>query len=442
MFIGRETELRFLNHYYGIEGSQILVVYGQKGVGKTTLIKEFASGYQYSYYHARACSEREQRYQWATELQEKDISVSKYPEYTEIFDALLNDAEDGKKILILDEFHHFVKSDDTFLGQLIQYISKQSKKCMIILCTSAAGWVENSMIQKIGTLASSLSGLLKVRELKFKDMVQIFPEFSKEDNMLIYAALGGAPGLWKSFSPELNAKENIIMHLINKDSRLYREMSVFMAEELREPAVYNTLLASMSLGCTKLNDIYLHTGFSRAKISVYLKNLMELDLVEKMYSFESDGYANTKKGIYRISNPYVRFYFRFLFPYQSKLQELSPKEFYEQVVEKSYPQFVEEAYRRVCREFMAERFKSTGEWIGKTGNLDIVARDEEDHFAVCVCSYARRLGLADFKQLVFHMQQAKIEAETVVMFCEKGFDEELMEITKQANVFLKKLLSD
>ena len=66
MFIGREAELKFLEHYYVGEGSQILVVYGQKGVGKTTLLKHFTEGKKSAYYLARACAAREQRYQWAT----------------------------------------------------------------------------------------------------------------------------------------------------------------------------------------------------------------------------------------------------------------------------------------------------------------------------------------------------------------------------------------
>lgn len=442
MLVGREAELKFLNNYYTMNGNHIIVVYGQKGVGKTTLLKNFAKDYNSTYYQARSCSEREQRYQWGNELGKEGYALPPYPSYTDLLDALIPKEASDKHILIIDEFHHFVKGDELFMSKLIQYIQTCPKQCLVLLCTSASGWVENSMIQKIGALASSLSGLLKVRGLKFQDMKYLFPQYDKTQSMLIYAALGGIPGLWNSFFPNMTAKENIIYHLINKDSRLYREMSVFMAEELREPAVYNTLLATMAKGCTKLNELYLHTGFSRAKISVYLKNLMEIDLVEKMYSFESDGYANTKKGIYHISNPYVRFYFHYLFPNQSKLQEISPREFFHEFVEDSYPDFVEEAYRKVCKEYMSERYKTVGEWIGKTGNLDIVAKDSDGKIVVCACSYAHQMTYEDFEGIVFHMEQAKIQADTVIMFCEKGFDENLQEISRKANVILQGVLID
>lgn len=442
MFIGRKAELEFLNHYYGLGGSQLLLVYGQKGVGKTVLLKHFSKDIGYHYYRARACSDREQRYQWGIEQQKEQDRLPRYPEYQEIFNSIFSGRSNKKQILIIDEFHYLVKGDEKFFPELTAFVHGREKDspCMILLCSSASGWVENSMIRKIGPSASALSGLLKIHEFSFHEMMSLFPGYSMEDGMMIYAALGGVPGLWNSFSSKLSAKENIIQNLIYRKSRLYGEISVYMAEELREPAVYNTLLTAMARGCTKLNDMYRHTGFSRAKISVYLKNLMELDLVEKIYSFESEGYANTKKGIYQISNSYVRFYFRYLFPNQSKLQELSPEEFYCDVVADSYPDFTEEAYRRICREQMSDNCIFVGEWIGKTGNLDIVAKDTGGHITVCACSYARQMTVQDYEWLEYHIRQAKIRPDRIKLFCEKGFDSRLRQMAKDLNISLHSVL--
>lgn len=437
MFIGREAELRFLEHYYAGDKSQILVVYGQKGVGKTTLLKHFMKGKKSSYYLARSCSGREQRYQWASELLEAGREVRKYPEYEELFRVLSD-----KNILVIDEFHHIIKADDTFMGALVEYCRTSSESVLVILCTSASGWVENSMIPKIGSMATALSGLLKVRELRFMDMRKLFSTYSYKDSIQIYAALGGIPGLWNSFSPECSAADNIINNIVERQSRLHEEMSVYMSEELREPAVYNTLLSCMARGCNKLNDIYAHTGFSRAKISVYLKNLMELDLVEKVFSVETEGYANAMKGIYKVSNPYVRFYFRFLFPHQSMLQDMTKEGFYDSYIRDYYPDFVEEAYRKVCKEWISSDklslgYHVIGEWIGKNGTIDIVAQNEAKKFAVASCSYARTMTYEDYEWLLFQLKQAKIVAEEIVLFAEEGFDERLQ---KEASFGIVKLL--
>lgn len=322
MFIGRETEIRFLENYYGREGSQILVVYGQRGVGKTTLLEQFAKNRNTSYYLARACSAREQRFQWACEQNDAGAELPRYPEYEELFARVTKDNSTGKQIVIIDEFHHMIKSDASFLQEIIRFLNGRSAAhpVMFILCTSASGWVENSMIKRIGSAALSINGLLKVREMKFSEIRRLFPQFTGEDAIATYAILGGLPGFWKCFSPNASAKENMIYNIFSVQSRLNGELSILMSEELREPAVYNTILAAMAKGMNKLNDIYRHTGFSRAKISVYLKNLMELDLVEKVYSYDAEATADTQKGIYRILNPFVRFYFRFLFPYMRVVQ--------------------------------------------------------------------------------------------------------------------------
>ena len=38
----RETEIKVLTEYANRSGSQLLILYGEKGVGKTTLLKEVA----------------------------------------------------------------------------------------------------------------------------------------------------------------------------------------------------------------------------------------------------------------------------------------------------------------------------------------------------------------------------------------------------------------
>lgn len=121
MFIGRDAELNFLENYYNREGSQIVVVYGQRGVGKTTLLEKFSENRKSTYYAARACSPREQRYQWACEQSDLGMNIARYPEYAELFANAVSDEEYGKQIVIIDEFHHLVKSDSDFMPEVIRF---------------------------------------------------------------------------------------------------------------------------------------------------------------------------------------------------------------------------------------------------------------------------------------------------------------------------------
>ena len=436
MFEGRKQELQFLEAHCQGEDSRILVLYGRKGVGKTALLKEFAQGRNCAYYCARSGSEREQRFQWTRELAAQGYFMEAFPSYQTLFETCLSPfyGSKGKSILILDEFQHFIKADPDFMTALVNFTEEREKTApvVVILCSSASGWVENSMIAKMGRAAASIDALLKVRELKFREIREIFPGFSERDAIGIYAALGGNPGLWSSLSQDLSAKENIIQFLLTPGSRLHEEVALYMAEELRETAVYNTLLATMASGVSKLNDLFVHTGFSRAKISVYLKNLMELDLVEKVYSFESGGYENTQKGIYRICNSYVHFYFRFLYPYQSALQLLRPGEFYTRYVVPGYGEFLENAYRRICWESL--ECSVFGEWMGKNGVIDIVAKTNSGELITALCRYGAPVTERDYQNLMMCLKQAKLNPDKILLFAESGLSREMVEMTKRSNI--------
>lgn len=437
-FVGRDAEMNFLKQYYDMPESQIVVVYGCKGVGKTRLLREFCRTRKARYYRARACSDREQCCQWGSELREQGASVGKYPGYGELLRASVVERETEKQVFVIDEFHHMLKGGSDFFQELVNFTESRlmSRPVMIVLCTSASGWVENHLVGRIGNLASAINGFLKVRELDFRELRRLFPEYGLEDSMRIYAILGGVPGYWMSFQPELDAKENIIRNLLSRESRLYGEMEVFLEQELREPGVYNTILTAMARDCNKLNDIYRHTGFSRAKISVYLKNLMELDLAEKVYSYDTSGRSDTQKGIYRIANPYVKFYFRYLFPNGSLLELLSPEAFYEKKVADSFDLYVEEAYRKICREHMGREYRTVGEWLGKTGAIDIVASDGEGRIGVGACLWARAMEVRDLEWLLFSMKKARIVSDDIRLYCEKGFDETLLQKAGKAKVRL------
>lgn len=437
MILGRASELKYLNTYYDRTGSHILVVYGEKNVGKTSLIRQFIKDKPCFYYRARSASEREQRYQWGNELKKENReAASEYPAFAEIFNAIVHD-QSNKMVIVVDEFQYIIKSGDAFMEELIDFMHNmvQGMHVMFVLCSSSIGWVENSMVTKIGEAAYELSGFLKVRELEFEAMADFFPGFSMEQKVEAYAVLGGIPGGWKQFDDRLGIKENICRSILNHDASLHEEGQRIVREELRETGVYNTILASIASGHRKLNDLYRHTGFSRAKISVYLKNLMELELVEKIFSYDTEGKANAQKGIYRIRNHFVHFYFTYLYPNISNLERMTPGEFYNKYIEATFRNYVAEYFKVVCKQYIEKwsrwgrlpiKVDRVGEWVGKLGTIDVIAQDEAGKTIVGICSWSKpMMPYNDYEWLLFCAEKAKIRTDYVYLFSVHGFDEKL-----------------
>lgn len=430
MLLGRTAELKYLEHQYEKDGSRIVVVYGAKQVGKTELLRKFGEEKPVHFYKARSCSEREQLYQWGMEV------GNNYPSFETLLTAA-TEGPDNKTILVIDEFQNLVKTCPHFMKELISFLHhfENNKQVLVILCSSAVGWVENSMIRKMGEAAYELSGLLKLKELRYENMVEYFPRYNPQQCIEVYAILGGYPGLWQYFDDRLSVMENIIRSILKQTGGLHCTALEYVEEELRETAVYNTILAAVAEGKQKLNELYLHTQFSRAKISVYLKNLMELEIIEKVFSVDTDGKANTQKGIYRISNPFVHFYYKFLYANLSSLETETPEVFYQKWIAPGLRSYVSGCFKKVCAqhlEWLNEQgklpfaYEKSGEWVGKTGSIDIVAQDEKDKTLVAACNYEKPLmTYEDYERLLDCTEQAKLSADYVYLYSIGRFDERL-----------------
>lgn len=442
MRIGREEELKYLNELYEKDGSQMVILYGQKYMGKTSLLGEFIHNKQAFYYLARPASDREQILRMTEEFADLNLHTGDETGYEDIFSAIA--MQRGKKqILIIDEFQYIVKSTASFMKAVIALLKEEYARgeTLIILSSSSVSWVENSMVRKIGTAAYEITGFLKLRELSFREMQAFYPSFSIRQCVEAYSILGAVPGLLQCFDENLSIQENICQHILKNGCYLQGEGSRFVGEELRETAVYHTILAALASGKQKLNDLYNYTGFSRAKISVYLKNLMELEIVEKIFSYDTEGRENTMKGVYAIKNRFVAFWFTFLFPHMSKLQMMSPEVFYESFIAEELAKFCENGFKAVCRELMAEKNhqnvfpiapEHVGEWLGKAGTIDLIVQDLQGRTAVGICNFAsRELPYADFEWLEYTTRQAKLEADYIYLFSAGGFDERIKQEGKE-----------
>ena len=417
----------------------MLVVYGQRNAGRTALIRKFGKDKELLFLYARSCSGREQRYLWARECEAYRISMEKYPSY---FDLLwqISKSLSKKLVLVIDEFENAVKNDAFFMKELAEFLKDQGtvQDLLILLCSSSVGFVENAMVSRIGEAALSISGFLKVKELKFEALREYFPAYSLKQCLETYAVLGGLPGLWKHFDPELSPEKNVITRLLDGEGFFFNEVFHYVNDELRETGVYHTILASLASGRQKLNDLHLHTEFGRAKISVYLKNLMELELVEKIFSYDTDGKANAQKGIYRIGNPLIYFYFRCIYTSLSIFKNLPPQEFYEKYVKPEYSSFVEPAMRGMCLERLQAQnerrelpfhFTRFGEWVGKIGTIDIVAQDEAGHTLVAMCNCEKPLlTMDDYEWLLFLAKKARLEPQMIILYALGEFDQDIQRL--------------
>ena len=168
---------------------------------------------------------------------------------------------------------------------------------------------------------------------------------------------------------------------------------------------------------------------------------MQLEIVEKVFSVDTDGHDNTQKGIYQIKHPYVHFYYRYLFPNQTKIMFWETEEFYDQYIAPTFKDFVAGCFKRVCHEFLEKenamgrlpgKFVSKGQWVGKKGNIDFIFQDDEDEILAGICNWKKEMMMFEDYQLLMECKEdAKIKSEYVILFSAGNFDNRLREEVKK-----------
>ena len=118
-FIDRESELETLQSEYARNGSALVVLYGRRRVGKTTLISEFIKDKNALFFLASEASETQNRHAFkekAAEFMNSDLlRNADVKSWDVIFKALMDATFASKPVIVIDEFQYIGKSNPAFL---------------------------------------------------------------------------------------------------------------------------------------------------------------------------------------------------------------------------------------------------------------------------------------------------------------------------------------
>lgn len=464
MFIGREAELKFLQDKYTEERGQLIVLYGRRRVGKTETLREFCKDKPHVFFSCTQTTDLVQLRNFSSRMFKENIPaknyISEFADWEKAFRAVLDlPYGNQKKLLVIDEFPYMCRGNKSIPSILQNLWDAElcDSNVMIILCGSAMSFIEKELLSEKNPLYGRATGIYKMKEMGFYDAIKFFPEYSDRDKVLTYAVLGGIPHYLRQWNPKLSVDENIKRNILTKGCILYSEVEFLLHQELRETPIYNSIIEAVALGNTKLNDISQKSLLEdTAKTSVYLKNLMELGIVEREFSVDSKikERANTGRGTYRLTDNFFRFWYAFGFANYSQLEDGDVDGVYEYVVKPALHEFASFAFEDVCREFVRMlqkknelpfRYSKMGRWMGKTTVRDEKASDglrtaETEIDLLCIGKDAREylVGECKFKGVPFSYSEyldtlAKLTPlkETskfyYALFSESGFDQKILD---------------
>ena len=459
MFIGRKQELQFLEDKYNSKGGQLIVLYGRRRVGKTETLREFCKGKRHIFYSCREVSDKLQLRSFSEKLLKENIPAASYVKEFSKWETALKSVFDlpygeEKKLLIIDEFPYMCRGNESIPSVLQNLWDElfKDENVMIVLCGSAMSFIEKELLAEKNPLYGRATGIYKMEAMGFYDAVQFFPDYSDRDKIIAYSILGGIPHYLRQFDADLTLAENIKRNILTKGCVLYSEVEFLLRQELRETPLYNSIIEAVALGNTKLNDISVKSLVDdTSKTSVYLKNLIELEIIKREFSVDdgSKERANTNRGLYRLTDNFFRFWYAFVFTNYSELESGDTDGVFEYAIKPNLHEFASFAFEDVCREYIRKmqragklpfRYQRMGRWWGKTTvrrkdktevqetEIDLLAVSQKaDQYLVGECKFkGRPFSFAEYLDTSAKLSQQKEKAEFFYyLFSESGFDDNL-----------------
>ncbi|MCB0063828.1 MAG: ATP-binding protein [Caldilineaceae bacterium] len=330
MFVDRQEELQFLNRLLTRRHpgpGQMILLYGRRRVGKTSLLQHWVAqcGLPYTYWVANKESAPLQRRSLFAKLmglaEEEAGTFDAWSGFWQWYVQHQVTAAE-KRILILDELSYAAEADPAMLSALQHAWDQQLKQShqILVLCGSQVRTMEAMMAHQ-SPLFGRLTGQWHLQPLPFSALTEFFPTWSAEERVALYVILGGVPAYLEWLDPDLRLTENIRDVMLSPGSMFLAEPALLLYDEVREPQTYLSILRALATGHHTIAEISKACLLERTSVAAYLNRLQELRFVERRLpvTLTPAEQRRSKRGRYHLCDPYFRFYFRFVEPHQKSL---------------------------------------------------------------------------------------------------------------------------
>ena len=455
-FVNRKLELQFLLDRITSNKAELIIVYGRRRIGKTELLKEAFQKRKAIYFAADLGADQDQRRRLSEAIYlvypNPLLRADPPPEWEPLLRYLVDLGKKERIILIMDEFPYLCSSHPA-LPSILQRIwdeTGKDSKLYLILCGSFVSFMEREILGQKSPLYGRRTGQLLLQSLPVYTLKEFFPSYSPEERTSTYAILGGVPAYLIQFSDKLSLAQNIKKEILNTRAFLYDEVRFILMEELRDPKHYLSVLQSIAFGNTRMNDIVQRTGIERGPVSKYLSVLQDLRLIERETPVTEKHPEKSRKGIYRLSDNFFRFWFRFVLPYKSRLVEGGSRKLLEQEILPNLDNFIGQVFDRICAEIFQHLFPKrimrldcdrVGRWWGGNEEIDLVGMAGDIPVFAAECKWSKKpIGMNVLRDLrrkgTLIAPEGNVAKIRLGLFSRSGFTKEIEDIGKKGEIEL------
>lgn len=355
MFIDKGRLLFQLNHLYEQEGVQTVSLYAHPGTGKTRLLKEFAKDKSLLYFKASNVL-YEENFRLLKDLcirkLGKEYEAAK--KFSDLFRMLSKASAETPLVLVLDQVSCLLSQNKRF-PNLLNSLAKKAEpgtRLFILLCKPGYLYEKEYKKEPSAFLIPTFS---------FFEMRQFYPDMCLEEQMLLYQITGGNPSYMSRFpSPyhqpkqektDFSVKESLCRLFFREDGDFYRMVPNLTRAYYSGSAVMRSILASLGSQKKKLQEVCDSTGLTPSAAGSLLSSLSSHGLVNRIIPVTED--QGSRRTLYEISDGIFRFWYRFVYPYQSEIEMGRGQEIFEQEVLPVLKDCLKPTFETICRDFLA-----------------------------------------------------------------------------------------
>ena len=408
-FIDRKREIKKLHEIdrLSCDVSQFTVISGRRRIGKTLLVQEAYKDTPFLYFFVARKTEQELCRSFVESLQ-ANISfpiVGKVSKFAEIFTLVMEIAKTQHLILMIDEFQEFYHVNPAIYSEMQDIWDRNHKEAHInlIVCGSVNSLLNKIFRDKKEPLYGRQTDQMRIRPFQpsvLKEIMERYnPQYKKEDLLALYLFTGGVAKYVELFVDKNKLTQSKMLDFVlERDSFFLTEGYAVLIEEFgKEYGTYFTIMSLIAQGHNMRSEI---EDMLQMEISGYLKKLIDdYELVQKHQPlFET---APNKNVHYSLRDPFLRFWFRFIFKYNYIL-EAGGHEKLKELVKRDYSTYsgliLEDYFRQVFIE--SGNYTRIGYWHDRKGNneIDLIAADELSQ-TVDICEVKRQEKAIDLSIL-------------------------------------------
>jgi AAA+ ATPase superfamily predicted ATPase len=390
-FVNRTEELDRLQALFESNNAELAVVYGRRRLGKTRLVRHALEDYDGTvFYQARQKTRTLQLQQFVDRAAD---AVSGIERIRHDWESLLEYLSDCDAIVVLDEFPYLVEQDESLPSVLQALFDHEfdDSGATFVLVGSSISMMEEAALLGDSPLYGRSSLKLDVRQLPFGAAVEFLPDnVGPDETVRAWSVFGGVPYYLEELDATASLGANIYRTALTRHGSLHNEPEYVLRMELQKPTRYVSILEAIAGGATGRNEIAGATGIEYNQLSTYLDRLSRLRLVERRVPV-TERPERSKRGQYRIQDPFFRFWFRFLYGSPDRYDVVGDGA-YERLIEPRMPDFVAPAFEDLCCRALWSLYDEypiveVGQWWYQDHEVDVVGLTDEDVLIAGECKY-------------------------------------------------------